>query len=338
MALEDQIRVSVDSAIDGLSARLQGEVRAIVERVVTMALGEPADSGPRAAAVTIWHDRAETERQNDGDAPLRASIDEAVARAREDERSKVVTEVRRLVEAEADRRVAEADAQAAERLEARVRDTRAHERDAEMEAVSRLLESIRALDSAQTLGDVLDALGDAAGREACRAAVLVVRNDRLTGWKSSGFGSYDSQPKRIDLGLTEEGVIASAVANARPTTTHDGHQEARGPGFADLPAERMGLALPIIVGGRVVSVLYADGVGDDARHTVPSPWPEVVEVLARHAGRCLEALTAQKVVAPMPRSVAGAAPRQTADAALPHSRPSADAASASWREGQPRNT
>ena len=36
-----------------------------------------------------------------------------------------------------------------------------------------------------------------------------------------------------------------------------------GPGFETLPADRMGLAVPVIVGGRVVAVVYADGVALD---------------------------------------------------------------------------
>ena len=43
------------------------------------------------------------------------------------------------------------------------------------------------------------------------------------------------------------------------------------------------------------------------RH-VPSCWPELIEVLARHAGRCLEALTTQKTATPkiQPPGAAGA--------------------------------
>jgi hypothetical protein len=61
----------------------------------------------------------------------------------------------------------------------------------------------------------------------------------------------------------------------------------------------MGLAVPVIVGGRVVAVVYADGVSMDGHEMpVPSGWPEVIEVLTRHAGRCLEALTTQKTAPP----------------------------------------
>jgi hypothetical protein len=63
----------------------------------------------------------------------------------------------------------------------------------------------------------------------------------------------------------------------------------------------MGLAVPVIVGGRVVAVVYADGVTDDSREqTIPSSWPEVIEILARHAARCLESLTVQKAATQTP--------------------------------------
>jgi hypothetical protein len=95
-------------------------------------------------------------------------------------------------------------------------------------------------------------------------------------------------------------VIALAVGAARAVTTRDIQTTAIGPGFETLPADRMGLAVPVIVGGRVVAVVYADAVTLDGRErNVPSSWPELIEVLARHAGRCLEALTAQRTQAPI---------------------------------------
>jgi hypothetical protein len=142
---------------------------------------------------------------------------------------------------------------------------------------------------------VLDALALAAAREAARAAVVVLRGERIQGWKMSGFGPRDSQPKSIDLPLADSGVIGLAIGAARAVTTRDSQSAALGPGFETLPADRMGLAVPVIVGGRVVAVVYADAVAMDGHERpVPSSWPELIEVLARHAGRCLEALTSQK--------------------------------------------
>ena len=132
-----------------------------------------------------------------------------------------------------------------------------------MAGVSRLLESVRGLDGATSLSEVLDALALAAAREAARAAVVVLRNDRIQGWRMSGFGPRDSQPKSIDLALAESGVIGLAVGAARAVTTRDSQGAGVGPGFETLPQDRMGLAVPVIVGGRVVAVVYADAVTID---------------------------------------------------------------------------
>jgi hypothetical protein len=110
-----------------------------------------------------------------------------------------------------------------------------------------------------------------------------------------GFGARDSQPKSIDLPLAESGVIGNAIAVARAVTTRDSQAGSAGPGFETLPADSTGLAVPVIVGGRVVAVVYADSVCVQGQERqVPSSWPELIEILARHAGRCLEALTSQR--------------------------------------------
>ena len=194
--------------------------------------------------------------------------------------------------AEIDRTVEEAESRARVHLDEVV----ARVRDAESEKLTRLLESVRALDRASSLGEVLDALGDASALEAARAAVLVVRQERLLGWKLSGFGVRDSQPKSTELGLNESGVIRVAVGMARPTLTRDGDTNIDSPSFAELGVDHLGYAVPVIVGGRAVAVVYADTGGRDPQgHTVSRRWWEVIELLARHAARCLEALTVQKV-------------------------------------------
>ena len=318
MALEDRIRTSVDAALTELTTRVDQDVRAIVERLITVALEARDEALIAAGRAARDEAQADTQRQiTEAEARVRATIDDAISEARADERTKTAIEVRRLVEAEGEQKLAdaaataaarlkfalaEADAKAAQVLRDSVNDARAKEREAEMAALTRLLDSIRGLDSATTLGEVLDALAQAAGREASRAAVLVWRNERLLGWKLSGFGSRDAQPKAIDLGLTDSGVIGLAVGTARPVTTRDSQTAAGGPGFAHLPSDRMGFAVPVIVGGRVVAVVYADSAGDGREHAVPSSWPEAIEVLTRHAARCLEALATQKVAAaPIPR-------------------------------------
>ena len=296
MALEDRIRSSVDTALGELTARLDKDVRAVIQQLVTVALEERDEALAVVRRETLDEASATTQRQiEDAEARVRATLNEAVDEARTDERMRAASDVRHQLD--------EADAKAEQRLKQTVADAQVREREADLAALTRLLESVRGLDGATSLSEVLDALGQAAGREASRAAVLVIRNERLLGWKLAGFGSRDTQPKTIDLSLDDSGVIGLAVSTARPVTTRDSHAAAEGPGFANLPADRMGFAVPVIVGGRVVAVVYADSLTSEGReHVVPSGWPEVIEILSRHAARCLEALTVQKAAsAPSPR-------------------------------------
>lgn len=303
MSFEDRIRSTVDQAVAPLVAELLEAAAAEREEAV------------HAAKVTIYEEaeQAAQTRVADAEARVRASVDEEIARARADDRDVAAREIRKQLESEVDQKMhqavdavenrmrialADGEARAAGELAAAVAAARVKEREIEMAAVSRLLESVRGLDGATSLSEVLDALGLAAAREAARAAVVVLRADRIQGWRMSGFGPRDKQPKSIDLALAESGVIGLAIGAGRVVTTRDSQSAAVGPGFETLPADRMGLAVPVLVGGRVVAVVYADAVAIDGheRH-VPSGWPELIEVLARHAGRCLEALTTQKTSA-----------------------------------------
>ncbi len=306
MSFKDRVRSSVDQALG-----------ALVKQVVDHA-DEEREAAPRAARESAFAEaeQAAQTRVADAEARVRATMDDAVATARAEDREIAAREIRRQVEAEVELKMfdaladaetrmkvalADSEARAAKALEEAVSAARVRERDVEMAGVTRLLESMRGLDGASSLSEVLDALALASAREAARAAVVVLRADRIIGWKMSGFGPRDAQPKSIDLPLGESGVIGMAVGAARAVTTRDSQSAAAGPGFETLAADRMGLAVPVIVGGRVVAVVYADGVTlDGHERPVPSGWPEVIEVLARHAGRCLEALTTQRAAAAAP--------------------------------------
>ena len=308
MSLEDRVRSSFDQALSSL-------VKQVVEQA-----DEEREAAIRAAreSALAEAEQAAQARVADAEASVRAGLDAAVAAARAEDREVAAREIRRQVEAEVELKMldelalaetrmrealADSEARAAAALKDAVSAAHERERDAEMAHVTRLLESIRGLDGASSLSEVLDALALAAAREAARAAVVVLRADRVLGWKISGFGSRDTQPKSIDLAVSESGVIGLAVGSARAVNTRDGHGAGSGPGFETLPADRLGLAVPVIVGGRVVAVVYADSVTQDGQdRVVPSGWPELIEVLARHAGRCLEALTTQRTSPPAPRA------------------------------------
>jgi hypothetical protein len=300
MSLEDRVHASVDQA-----------VRSLVQQVLTEAIED------RNAAVTAARDEAFAEAEQaaearlaDSEARHRTHMTDALVSARADERERAAQDVRSQVDAAAQTQIveaiasvegrlgkvlADAQAQAAEELTRSVAAARARERESEMAGVSRLLDSIRGLDGATSQAEVFDALTLASARETARAAVLVPRGDRVQGWKLSGFGSRDSQPKAIDINVSDAGVVGLAMTTARAATTREASSPLVGPGFEPLPDERMGFAVPVVAAGRVVAIVYADGIMSEVtERSGSSGWPEVIEVLARHAGRCVEALAAMK--------------------------------------------
>lgn len=151
-------------------------------------------------------------------------------------------------------------------------------------ASARMLDGIRSIGAARSLSEVLDTLASGAAHEATRAGVLLVRGWRLRGWRFVGFPPAFDTPATFDIAISDAGLIADAIRDSGAVSATD-----RSPGFADLPEGRRCLAVPIAVGGEVVAVLYADeGLGD----AIESTWPHRVEIFARFAARCLEAITA----------------------------------------------
>ena len=190
------------------------------------------------------------------------------------------------------------------RLAEVVEQERAAARQLDQEQPRRLVNAMRAFDDARSLGEVLEVLVQRAAREVERVAVLVSRGDRLTGWSLMGFGEQTATPRAIDLDLDEAGlaglVIRTGVSESRDAADAGDHTAV--PPFARGAGSRNALALPVVVGGTAVAVLYADALASDRRGA--DRWPAILDVLARHVGKVLEALTVQRVVGlPLSRSL-----------------------------------
>jgi hypothetical protein len=143
----------------------------------------------------------------------------------------------------------------------------------------RLLDAIRAMDQARSLTAVLDVLVERATVEAARAGVLLLQVDRVRRWRDD---------ERVDAPLVVTGIVADAVYTRQAASTTAAG--AMSPPFADAAPGAELHAFPLLVAGDIVAVLYTNG-GNAA----------TLEVLARHAARALESLTAFKTA----RAVAG---------------------------------
>jgi hypothetical protein len=134
-----------------------------------------------------------------------------------------------------------------------------------LNAVHRVLDGVRAIDNARTLTEVLDALLSGAVAESSLAGVLLIRGEKATGWREN---------RSFELPLAEMGVVDAV----RLRLAENG------------PMAIEAQVIPLSLGGETIATLYAEG-GDAG----------ALEILARHASRVLETLTAFKTA----RAVAG---------------------------------
>lgn len=151
----------------------------------------------------------------------------------------------------------------------------------------RVATGIRTLDTTTTLGASLDALVANAGAIAGRAALFVVNGERLKAWKAAGIPDIDVQTVESSIGGRD--LLARAIQAGQPTVSDP---SLPAPPFARLPPERLSLAVPLMIAGRAVAVLYVDA-GPDGSST-PSEWQGAVDLLARHASSLLALRTAMR--------------------------------------------
>jgi len=233
-------------------------------------------------------------REHDAEArELEADTQRREAEARQQATERTLEELRRALEDAHRQNQQDVDAAREEaegvraQLEERLEDIRTFASqvrgfEGELADAARLPEAIRALDAASSLGEALDGLVHAAAREAGRAAVFLVKGDRLHDWRTVGFGSVSSE--RIQMPVHEAGPFEEAMRGDRGVARGD-----QLPAFAAGSGPRYAVTLPVTVGGAVVAILYGDG--PDADKEIEPVWPARLDVLARYAGRMLESIT-----------------------------------------------
>ena len=327
MSLDDRIKQLTETILEQVRLPVETGLQRVLDDVIKLAVEERDRSlaelreqldRERETAVQAARDEAaarhqsaleeqETRIRADHESAVQAARDEAAARhqsALEEQETRlradhesavqfVRDELGRDHEQALDQARAEtADArQAAAHAELALGSAHAADREHEMACTEGMLIAFRQFDTARSLTEVLGALADRAAEAAGRAAIFVVANSRLRGWVLRGLGDVD--PASIDVPIEPDTVFGVAAARGEAISTAETPIGADGDALSTLlsaPGGRAGLAVPISVGGRTVAILYADDAGEPAP-VVPSSWPEQVEIMTRHAGRCLEVLT-----------------------------------------------
>lgn len=274
-------------------------VRADVEKVWSAKLREANEAAERRLAEAERLSREESERQmTERVTAVRAEgqrVLEAALEAARREADRTLKEKLLRVNEEAERTLA-AELAAVSQAAGLAGPA---ENDAEVAtygaaaSLDRVLSGLRRLDAAPSLMDALDALGDLAGTVAGRAALVTVQDDRVRGWHFVGFDPDLGDARRVELELGAAGIVGRAAVTRQSQSIAVGSDETTGnvaPAFATLEMGDEAAAVPLVVGGQVMAVLYGDDTGDAA-----AGWRPTLEIFARHTAHCLEALTATRM-------------------------------------------
>jgi hypothetical protein len=274
--LTDHLHEEIGRQIEQATAELTAAAREERERAVADATAEAARQADLRVAAAL--EKAAT---------LRA---DAETRAREEGRQIGMEEGRfeGYEQGKADALSQHRDQQADE-LERRAAESQRDAGAARLRATAeaeRLADGIRTLDRARSLSEILDTLASCAAREADRVGILLAAGGRFRGWRFIGFDRSFDGGHDINISAEESGVIDEALRSASPATT-EGH--VKPPSFTALPSDCDGIAVPLFLTGQPVGAVYAEVQRQKAEGKSTE---EALEILARHAARCLEAVTA----------------------------------------------
>jgi hypothetical protein len=211
--------------------------------------------------------------QNDKQSEIRQSVEQAVAKALQDQLPQLQSQI---VE------------QVLDALPAQSSPTQGSEAPAQSDS-SALVEAVSSIHAGSTQKEILRALLDAGSGYCSRIALFVVKAGAATGWQARGFGD-DESVKDFPLDLTA-GPTAHAFQNRVATP---GNITEMGAPFAEhfgRPSNEQVLVLPLALKDKVAALVYADGGDADKLD------PAALELLVIATSSWLEVISLRKQAA-----------------------------------------
>jgi hypothetical protein len=155
--------------------------------------------------------------------------------------------------------------------------------------------SVSSIEGARTQVDVLTRFLTEAQIHSSRAALLVLRNDKLSGWKALGFdasGGRDDAIKSLDFGVGDDDFVAACLKAEKPILAippAEGAPLRRALG-GHPPART--LLVPMVIRDRIAGILCADELpGEEGRLNEAA-----LEVLTFVTGLSVDLLAARKKI------------------------------------------
>ena len=159
----------------------------------------------------------------------------------------------------------------------------------------RIIDAVRRLDEATSLGGILDALASGAAAEAARVTVLMVDDQTLRAWSHRGFAPGQAPG---DMAISASPILEAAIRlrQITPVPPSTDADDLTRPAFLRPLAGHSGLVMPLVVGRDAVALVCADGPEREGIDAGGPVWSDQVEVLVRHASARLENVTSQRTV------------------------------------------
>ena len=182
--------------------------------------------------------------------------------------------------------------------------------------IATIKRAVEEIERQQTHAEILGSLLTAAAQFAERAAVFVIRNHQAIGWRECEA----SDPTNLELiggvslPLSADTLLGRAAHSLSAQSAHPGSPGAAGSNEDSLLIDQLGgdpqtvAAVPLVVRGKVVAVLYADSVSRDANAVNV----DALELLARVAAMAVNLASAPRAVPEQQAEAEAVAP--TADA------------------------
>src|SRR5271169_4094836 len=155
--------------------------------------------------------------------------------------------------------------------------------------------SLAAIESARSQVDVLSRFLTRVNAHASRVALLVLRNDRLTGWKSVGFdasGGRDEAVRALDLAVEDDPFVAALLKSQRSMLAEPPDESAPLCRTLSGQAPARTLLVPMVIRDRLAGIVCADELpGEEGRLNEAA-----VEVLTFVTGLAVDLLAARKKI------------------------------------------
>jgi hypothetical protein len=162
-------------------------------------------------------------------------------------------------------------------------------------AISNLKRAVESIEGQQKHADILGALLTAAAEFAERAAIFVIRNGQAIGWRECEA----ADPTNLEMIGGVSLPLSADTLLGRAAQSHSTWTGAPGSNSEDsLLIDQLGghpqaaAAVPLVVRGKVVAVLYADSVSNEANALNV----DALELLARVAGMQINLASAPRAV------------------------------------------